>query len=108
MGSPQRRIPNDTVCLKEIETACYLFTQTFMRINDRENMENQVIPLTCREREILLWLAEGKTKREVADQLNIGFSTVKRHCEQIAIKLHTQNTVASVAKALQLKLISPQ
>lgn len=63
--------------------------------------------LTTREKEVLLWVACGKSKSEVAVIMVISESAVKRHCESIFKKLKTNNLVASVVKAMKLGLINP-
>lgn len=49
-------------------------------------------PLTERERQILARVAEGFTNQEIADQLFIGFSTVKTHLEHARTKLGARNS----------------
>lgn len=63
--------------------------------------------LTERERDILCWIARGKTKTETADRLAVSESCIKRHCENIALKLETTNLPSAVAKAIHLGLIDP-
>ncbi|GAB2696960.1 response regulator [Paenibacillus thermoaerophilus] len=50
-------------------------------------------PLTAREREILEWVARGKSNREIGDELHISEHTVKNHLKNILQKLHLQNRV---------------
>jgi two-component system nitrate/nitrite response regulator NarL len=35
--------------------------------------------LTDREREVLVWIAEGKSNKEIADKLDIGVRTIETH-----------------------------
>lgn len=49
-------------------------------------------PLTDRERQILAGVAEGLTNQEIAEQLYIGFSTVKTHLEHARTKLGARNS----------------
>jgi DNA-binding CsgD family transcriptional regulator len=57
------------------------------------------INLTVREKEILHWIAAGKTKSETAEILTVSESCIKRHCENIFVKLEVNNLPAAVAKA---------
>jgi DNA-binding CsgD family transcriptional regulator len=57
------------------------------------------IRLTFREKEILHWIAAGKTKSETAEILTVSESCIKRHCENIFAKLEVNNLPAAVAKA---------
>ena len=61
--------------------------------------------LTRREVEFLNLLAEGLTNKEIADQLCISVSTVKRHTENIYQKLDVHGRLKAVAKALELSII---
>jgi LuxR family transcriptional regulator, quorum-sensing system regulator BjaR1 len=62
-------------------------------------------PLSGREREILLWAAEGKTAWEISVILNIAERTVKFHLIGAGRKLNAANRTAAVAKALAMGLI---
>lgn len=68
---------------------------------------DQNIKLTNRECEVLLWLARGKTKPDIADILAISESSIKRHCEAIFQKLSVNNIPLAVAKAIRMGLIRP-
>lgn len=50
-------------------------------------------PLTDREEEVLLTVAEGKTNAEIADTLHISLSTVKFHLASLMQKLAARNRV---------------
>jgi DNA-binding CsgD family transcriptional regulator len=49
--------------------------------------------LTARQREVLHWIAEGFTTREIADRLGIGTSRVARHATDIFMRLGVRNRV---------------
>ena len=61
--------------------------------------------LTPREREILGLLADGLVKKEIADALGIGVSTVSTHLERVYVKLHVSTNTGAVAKALREGII---
>lgn len=63
--------------------------------------------LSPREREVLLWIAAGRSKADVAHFLRFSEAGVKRHCENIARKLGTATLAASVAQAIRRGLIDP-
>ncbi len=50
-------------------------------------------PLTDREEEVLLTVANGRTNAEIADELHISLSTVKAHLSSLMTKLETRNRV---------------
>jgi DNA-binding CsgD family transcriptional regulator len=53
--------------------------------------------LTARERQILGWVARGKTNLEIAEVLWLSPSTVRKHLENIYGKLGVHNRTAAVA-----------
>lgn len=57
---------------------------------------NQLI--SKREQEVLELLSKGFLYKEIADQLFISLSTVKRHLNHIYVKLHVQNKTEAVNK----------
>lgn len=62
-------------------------------------------PLTPREREVLVWICEGKTSDEIASILGISFKTVENHAQNVLEKLNVHNRAQAAAKAYQLKLV---
>jgi DNA-binding CsgD family transcriptional regulator len=58
--------------------------------------------LTERENEILAWLSQGKTNREIAQALSISPRTVKKHLEHIYGKLMVHRRSAAVARLYHL------
>ena len=66
------------------------------------------IKLSEREKEILLWAAEGKADIDISDILNISENTVRFHWKNIFKKLDAYGRVFAVTKAIRLQIISPQ
>lgn len=62
--------------------------------------------LTPREQEVLTFIAEGYSNREIADELVISVKTVDRHREHIMRKLQLHNRVELVKYAIEKGLIS--
>lgn len=62
----------------------------------------QELDLTEREAEVLFWLANGKTNREIAEILEISPRTINKHLEQIFPKLSVENRTAAAGVALRL------
>lgn len=58
--------------------------------------------LSPREREVLEWLARGKTNGEIALLLDIRTATVKKHLEKLYTKLGVENRHAAALLALRL------
>ncbi|MBI9020771.1 MAG: response regulator transcription factor [Verrucomicrobia bacterium] len=59
----------------------------------------QLTPLSNREIEILTLLADGLARKEIADRLDIGTSTVVTHLGHIYDKLNVPNAPSAVSKA---------
>jgi DNA-binding CsgD family transcriptional regulator/PAS domain-containing protein len=57
--------------------------------------------LTAREREILRWLAAGKSNADIAAILRISPRTVQKHLERMFRKLGVENRTAAVMRALR-------
>jgi len=62
--------------------------------------------LTPREREIFELVAQGKTSREIAQQLSLSTKTVDNCRTTILQKLHARNRVEAIAVGLQRGLLS--
>ncbi|MCB0601345.1 MAG: response regulator transcription factor [Saprospiraceae bacterium] len=60
--------------------------------------------LTNREREILKYITQAKTNREIGDLLFISDQTVGVHRKNIMRKMGVNNTASLVKKALEMKL----
>jgi DNA-binding CsgD family transcriptional regulator len=55
--------------------------------------------LTPREREILAWVARGKTNREIATVLYLAPGTVRKHLDNVYAKLDVGSRAGAVARA---------
>jgi DNA-binding CsgD family transcriptional regulator len=60
------------------------------------------IRLTARERDVLSWVARGKTNAEIAQLLWLAPSTVRKHLENVYAKLGVSTRTAAVARFLGL------
>jgi len=58
------------------------------------------LPLTPREREVMRWLAAGKTDAQIAEILALSVRTVHKHLERIYTKLGVETRTAAVMRAL--------
>ncbi|MGO3344891.1 MAG: response regulator [Marinomonas sp.] len=66
------------------------------------NLLKQELGLTERESEVLNWLENGKTNREIAQILEMSPRTVNKHLEQIFPKLGVENRTAAAGIALKV------
>jgi DNA-binding NarL/FixJ family response regulator len=57
--------------------------------------------VTDREAEVLLWIARGKSNRDIAEILSLSPRTVNKHLEQIFTKLGVENRTSAAALAVR-------
>lgn len=67
---------------------------------DETRMLRTSFALTPREAEVLIWIARGKSNRDIGDILDLSPRTVNKHLEQIYAKLGVENRTAAAAVAL--------
>ena len=65
----------------------------------------QVADLTDREHDVLRLIAQGRSNREIADQLHITEGTVKGHVSNILSKLHLQDRTQAALFAVRQGLV---
>lgn len=63
--------------------------------------------LSAREKDVLSWVAEGKTDNEIAEILGISTATVRFHLRNVYAKLQANDRTLAVVKAVYLGLIQP-
>ena len=56
--------------------------------------------LTVREREVLQWVAAGKTNAQIADILDASPRTIGKHLENIYAKLGVETRTAAVNRGM--------
>ena len=60
------------------------------------------LQLTQRESEVLMWIARGKSNRDIAEILTLSPRTVNKHLEQIYSKLGVENRASAAALAVRM------
>jgi DNA-binding response OmpR family regulator len=71
------------------------------RMSDDEILR-QHFSLTQRESEVLLWIAKGKSNRDIGEILGLSARTVTKHLEQIYVKLGVENRASAAVKAAHI------
>jgi DNA-binding CsgD family transcriptional regulator len=79
---------------------------TELRYKNSPNVDTD-IHLTCRETEILSWVAEGKSDAAIADIVGLSYGTIRFHMNNIFKKLNANERRLAVIKAVRLGLIVP-
>ncbi len=111
---PKRAAPDDLVSAIRVvsqgnvflyPTLAKLLVRDFL---DRSEFSPESVAdvLTPREREVLTYIAEGCTNREIAQTLVISHKTVDRHRENIMRKLNMHSRVELVKYAIEKGLIA--
>ncbi|WJR65757.1 response regulator transcription factor [Neorhizobium sp. CSC1952] len=77
----------------------HLFRLTAANRRPDDEVLRQHFPLTQRESEVLLWIAKGKSNRDIGDILGLSARTVNKHLEQIYVKLGVENRASAAVKA---------
>ena len=111
---PKRAAPDDLVSAIRVvshgEVFLYPSLAKYLVKDFLHRVESGGVPageeLTPREREVLTYIAEGYTNREIADALVISVKTVDRHRENIMRKLNLHSRVELVKYAIEKGLIS--
>lgn len=111
---PKRAAPDDLVSAIRVVSQGNVFLYPSLAgllVKDfLHRAETELTPvdkeLTPREREVLTYIAEGYTNREIAEALVISVKTVDRHRENIMRKLNLHNRVELVKYAIEKGLIT--
>lgn len=88
------------------------FVGSAVEIQDRvrpvpENTLTGRMPLTDREKQVLILVAEGKSTKEVAAALGISYKTADSHRTKIMEKLGVHETASLVRWAIRSRLVQP-
>jgi two-component system response regulator NreC len=111
---PKRAAPDDLIsAIRAVAEGNVFLHSTLARFLIRDMAERNQAgagpdepALTQREQEVLTYIAEGYTNRQIADALVISIKTVDRHRENIMAKLDVHSRVELVKYAIQRGLIA--
>jgi len=67
---------------------------------DERDLLKQHFAVTSREAEVLLWVAKGKTNREIAQILELSPRTINKHLEQLFKKIGVENRTSAATLAV--------
>jgi two-component system response regulator NreC len=108
---PKRAAPDDLVSAIRVVSQGNVFLHSALaKFLVKDVLDKASTPaaeeLTPREREVLTYIAEGYTNREIAEDLVISVKTVDRHRENIMQKLNLHNRIELVKYAIEKGIIS--
>lgn len=107
LATSQGLINPDRNTISMLRAIVNQFHLCFCNLERNNHPHNREISITEREREILLWSAEGKTVAEMSIILSISEPTIKFHLQNIYRKLDATDRTQAVVKSIKLRLINP-
>jgi DNA-binding NarL/FixJ family response regulator len=79
----------------------------FAAVSPNPQLASALDPLSARERDVLLLIAQGKSNAQIATELFLEESTIKTHVSSILSKLQLSSRVQAVILAYEAGLVSP-
>jgi DNA-binding CsgD family transcriptional regulator len=104
-SSAEKSLPIDEKTRSLLHMVAFQFYTAYAALRELEREPS--IELSEREREVLQWIACGKTKSQTAERMAVSEACVKRHCESIFQKLGVNTLAFAVARAIRFGLIEP-
>ncbi len=106
MASSTGGIRPDVGVLRKLRV---LATEFHLAFTDLEKKDRTVgnVHLTNREKEILLWVAEGKSDSIIGDIIGVSHAAIRFHMSNIFKKLGANERTLATVKAIQQGLILP-
>jgi len=103
MNLKDRTLPNGMrlIYIGQIGPDEYLLRLAEGAVHDDRTLLKQKLAVTEREAEVLLWIARGKSNRDIAEILELSPRTVNKHLEQIYAKLGVENRTSAAALAVR-------
>ena len=83
-----------------------VLVEDYVRRLQAQGLTDSFDLLTDREKEVLQLLAEGRSNKEVATQLNVGLSTIETHRANLMQKLNLHSTAEIVLYAVRKGVIA--
>ncbi len=80
----------------------YLFRLATPSAGGEEGALQGAFGLTTREAEVLLWIARGKSNKEISDILLISPRTVNKHLERVFAKLGVENRASAASLTMRI------
>lgn len=87
--------------LGQVRAGERLLRLTLVEPDDQIERLRRQFALTGREAEVLLWIARGKSNKDISVVLNISPRTVNKHLEQVFEKLGVENRASAAAVTVE-------
>jgi DNA-binding response OmpR family regulator len=89
------------IYLSRVGPTEFLYRLVEEQAGAREAILREKFLLTGREAEVLVWIAAGKSNRDISQILSISPRTVNKHLEQVFVKLGVENRATAAALAVR-------
>ncbi len=99
---------NDSILVRPKVAEHVLRQFQSMHSNNGKNLGNIVAPLTCRETQILNYIADGNANKQIAYILQTSEQTIKNHVSNILRKLNANDRAHAVVLAIRHGWISAE
>lgn len=96
----------DQILARDGDCLLALANMMHLKISQLPHLERRAT-LTARQREVLEWVADGKTMQDVALLMAISVAAVEKHLRLARAALDVETTAQAVAKGLVLNLLFP-
>lgn len=106
MASSAGGIKPDANVLSKLRALAMQFHLAFTDL-EKESQAAKSVHLTSREKEILLWAAEGKSDSIIGEILGVSHATIRFHMNNIFRKLGANERTLATVKAIRQGLILP-
>ncbi|MGH1376252.1 MAG: helix-turn-helix transcriptional regulator [Alphaproteobacteria bacterium] len=93
--------------LSKVRAISFQFHMAYAEKESMVEQEYTNVKLTDREREILLWVSEGKSDPVIADIIGVSYPTIRYHMNNVFHKLNVNERTLAVVKAIRHGLILP-
>jgi DNA-binding CsgD family transcriptional regulator len=102
-GYPRKLIWREDTFLQELEA---IATSHHLRVVRHYGQSNEEVELSKREKEVLSWIAKGKSNADIADILEISSSSVDTYTRRAFEKMGVHDRVSATVAGLRHRLIS--
>lgn len=92
--------------VKAVHYGKVYFCTEFKKI--RNHLDIQPGNLTQREQDVVIYMAQGLSTKNIANKLFLSENTVENHRKSIFRKMHVKNAVEMMVKAIAMGYIDPQ
>ncbi len=96
----------DISLLRKLQALAIQFHLVFTDL-EKKDQPAESVHLTAREKEILLWAAEGKSDSVIAEIIGVSHATIRFHLNNIFKKLNANERTLATVKAIRQGLILP-